>query len=105
MLGTLKRKVIYLSSASGLWSLASASFQITGNVWRSLEVTLEVTVKVTVPILTALAPQTRWQPALRSPTHFAHFYSETLKESREQKKWRPLCRGKEVVWYGIFSEC
>jgi hypothetical protein len=49
-------------------------------------------VKVTVPILTAPAPQTRWQPSLRSPTHFAHFYSETLKESREQKKWRPLCR-------------
>jgi hypothetical protein len=32
-------------------------------------------------------------PAILSKlTHLAHFYSETLKESREQKKWRPLCR-------------
>jgi hypothetical protein len=51
-LGTLKRKVVYLSSGR------SASFQITGSVLRSLEVTLEVTVKVTVPILTASAPRT-----------------------------------------------
>jgi hypothetical protein len=88
-LGTLKKKVFYLSSAS---SSAPASFQITGNVWRSLEVTLEVMVKVNLPILTAPAPWTQWHPSLCSPTHFAHFYCETLKESQEQKKWQPLCR-------------
>jgi hypothetical protein len=60
MLETLKRKVIYLYSSS---SSAPASFRITGNVWRSLGVTLEVTVKVMVVILTASAPRTRWHPS------------------------------------------
>jgi hypothetical protein len=80
-LGTLKRKG-YLPVLGGLCLCLLPNHW---NVWRSLEVTLEVTVKVTVPILTASAPRTRWQPSLCLPTNFAHFYSETLKESREQK--------------------
>jgi hypothetical protein len=48
-LGTLKRKVVYLSSG-GLCLLP--------NYWKCLEVTFEVTVKVTVPILTASALRT-----------------------------------------------
>jgi hypothetical protein len=100
-LGTLKRKgyLPVLGGLSGGLCLLPNHWkclEVTGGHWRSLEVTLEVTVKVTVPILTAPVPRTRWQSSLRSPTYFAHFYSETLKESREQKKRRPLCR--EVPW-------